>query len=277
MAQLVTYTPTNVKFAVFNSQNLQVATASYTDPLYNSTSLIDIVEPVTFAHGLISVTTSTTSVTGVDTEFLTDFIAGQFLYYYNMTGDPVLIGQIATISSDTTITLTENYLGVTQTNVNCGKTDKVFGANEQYLVRIPVQYNNVNNGIPTQIIIPNWSIYKSTNGQLNNSTNMNLERFSNVNTPQIAATPPLQNVPFRLNVLSKNSWEETTGNFFPTFDVTALPLYSFAIINVNPGASPPLLSTNTLYKFFINDAALNNGVLVTSAGITSAQLTQFGY
>jgi hypothetical protein len=279
MPQYYSYTPTDIKFAVASSENLQIAQATYfSTSLYNTDALTDVVEPVTFAQGLITVTASSSAVTGVDTQFEVDFKPGQFLYYYNNQGDPVLAGRISTISSDTTLTLTDVFAGTTQANVNCGMTTKIFLVNDDFIVRIPTQIINNGNGL----VLPNWAVYKSTNGQSNNSANIALNRYSLVNSPATAATPPLANVPFQIRTYGRSDeqWESQASGqdlyYFASWD--NLPKYAYARLSLYPG-STQLLSANTLYSFFINNNIPNNGIVATNngQGLPEQDLIDAGY
>jgi hypothetical protein len=259
MATFVTYTPADVKFAVSSSENLRIATAQYLDTsVYNSDVLYDVVEPVTFAHGLISLTNGSVSVAGQDTEFERDFKAGQFLYYYNNQGDPVLAGRISTISNDTTLTLTDQFAGSSVVDANCGMTTNIFLSNSDFIVRIPTQL--INNG--SNMILPNWGVYKSTNGQSNNSANMGLNRYSLVNSPETAASPPLANVPFQIRAFGRQNWEYEGADklYFGSFPDFA-PKYAFAVLSIYSGTTQNL-SSNTLYKFLFNSNVQNNGIVV---------------
>ncbi len=97
------YTASGILFAKANEANRAIAQTQS-----GAGTLTDVINPVTFATGKINTTNGSTAVTGVDTKFTDDFEAGQFLFYYNYEGDPVLVGRIASIASDTSLTLSSN-------------------------------------------------------------------------------------------------------------------------------------------------------------------------
>ena len=88
--------------------------------------LTNVISPVTLATGVITTTNGSTAVTGVDTKFKTDFRANQYLFYYNNEGDPVLVGKIASVTSDVALVLSSNATS-NQTGVKCGMIDIVTG------------------------------------------------------------------------------------------------------------------------------------------------------
>lgn len=269
---LTTYTTSGVVFAKANANNLAIAKTPK-----GIGTLTDVITPISFASGTITVTNGSTGVSGISTAFNTELNVGQYLFYYNSNGDPVLAGKIATISSATSLTLATQFPGSTVSGKNCGVTDVVAGGFDDFIVQIPTQIN-----IPTkQCIIPNWAQYviRVSPGVIgeNNPNNISLEQYSNVNNPQVAATPPLTSIPFVLTPIGADwPWNKGTRSeraYFPNTE--SFPSFCYAKLNPYGDTDSPLPS-NTLYKYFINQNFNLNGLIAT-VNLEDTILTQQGY
>lgn len=269
---LITYTTSGVVFAKANTNNLSIAKTPK-----GTGTLTDIIRPVSFATGTITVTNGSTGVSGTGTAFTTEFTAGQYLFYYNTSGDPVLAGKINTISSPTSLTLATAFPGSTVSGRNCGVTDVVAGGFDDFIVQIPTQINTATK----QCIIPNWAQYvlRVTPGVIgeNNPDNIKLEQYSNVNSPQVAATPPLTSIQFIVTPIGADwPWNKGTTSeraYFPNTE--SFPSFCYARLNPYGDADVPLPS-NTLYRYFINQNFNLNG-LVATVNLQDTILTQQGY
>jgi hypothetical protein len=258
------YTASGIVFAKANDNNKAIALTQS-----GAGTLTDVINPVTFATGKITTTNGSTAVTGVDTLFLTDFRAGQFLFYYNNAGDPVLVGKIANVISDVSLTLTSNAPS-SQTSVNCGMVNVVLGLTENFLIRIPVPIDLLTNSA----ILPNWNAYKNLTTGFNNTASNNLEQYSAVNSPQTIGTAV--NIPYTITPLYNfQSFQTTIGGQQVTrlFQTPAnFPLFCFAELNPNGEALP----ANTLYKLFASERFELNGINVLT-NYNPSLLTQAGY
>jgi hypothetical protein len=255
----LTYTASGITFAKANENNIAIANTQS-----GLGTLTDVIDPVTLASGLITV--SGTGVTGVGTSFLTDFAAGQYLFYYNNEGEPALLGKISVIGSATTITLTATA-AINVTDVYCGMASTILGTSENLMIRIPVAQSGPN------VIIPNWAAYRVIETPLdatayNNLTFSNLEQYSDVNVPQTPASPPLTNIPFTIQpVYNFQSYEAiVAGQKVTLYFQTAANFPSFCYAVLNPyGEANSVLAANTLYKLFANENFNLNGVVATTA------------
>ena len=263
----ITYTASGITFARWNPNNEAIAN-TYT----GAGTLTDVIYPVTFATGKISITNGSASVSGTDTKFKTDFKAGQYLFYYNMEGDPALAGKIATVSTDTSMTLEAVYPGTSQTLVNCGMSEVVVGGSDQFIIQIPVPKNSATN----TCILPNWINYvdsftPNVIGE-NNSAYSNIEQYSNVNNPQVPATPPLIEVPYIITPVSNFQKYKGSSGLTVYFQTSAdFPKYCYAKLNPY-GDSSNVLPANTLFKFFANQRFQLNGITV---GLNTDQETLY--
>lgn len=266
----LTYTASGITFAKANENNIAIANTQS-----GLGELTDVIAPVTLASGLITV--SGTGVTGVGTSFLTDFAAGQYLFYYNNEGEPALLGKISVIGSATTITLTA-AAAINVTDVYCGMASTILGTSENLMIRIPVAQSGPN------VIIPNWAAYRVIETPLdatayNNSTFSNLEQYSDVNVPQTPASPPLTNIPFTIQpVYNFQSYEAiVAGQKTTLYFQTAANFPSFCYAILNPyGEANSVLAANTLYKLFASESFNLNGIVATTA-YSKQLLTLAGY
>lgn len=266
----LTYTASGITFAKANENNIAIANTQS-----GLGELTDVIAPVTLASGLITV--SGTGVTGVGTSFLTDFAAGQYLFYYNNEGEPALLGKISVIGSATTITLTA-AAAINVTDVYCGMASTILGTSENLMIRIPVAQSGPN------VIIPNWAAYRVIETPLdatayNNSTFSNLEQYSDVNVPQTPASPPLTNIPYTIQpVYNFQSYEAiVAGQKTTLYFQTAANFPSFCYAILNPyGEANSVLAANTLYKLFASESFSLNGIVATTA-YSKQLLTLAGY
>jgi hypothetical protein len=266
------YTATGIVFAKANENNIAIANTES-----GIGTLTDVIAPVTLATGKISSDNTQTAITGVGTRFKLDFIAGQFLYYYNNEGEPALLGKIASITSDELLTLSASAT-ITQVGVNCGMASTVLNRMDDIIVRIPVVANGAN------VIIPNWSAYRDINAPtevtaFNNSEFSNIEQYSLINAPQ---TPigSLVNIPFTITpVYNFQSYDalNSSGQKVRLYFKTPANFPSFCYAIFNPfGDEATKLAPNTLYKAFVNEGFPLNGIIATT-GFSQNFLKIAGY
>jgi hypothetical protein len=266
------YTASGIVFAKANENNIAIAKTES-----GIGTLTDVIAPVTLATGKISSDNTQTAITGVGTRFLLDFIAGQFLYYYNNEGEPALLGRIASITSDTLLTLSASAT-ITQAGVNCGMASTVLNRMDNIIVRIPVVASGAN------VILPNWSAYRDINAQtdvtaFNNSEFSNIEQYSLINAPQ---TPigSVVNIPFTISaVYNFQSYEalNSSGQKVRLYFKTTANFPSFCYAILNPfGDAETKLAPNTLYKAFVSENFQLNGIIATT-GFLQEYLTIAGY
>lgn len=255
-----------ITFAVANSANLAVANS----PTGQGT-LSEIITPVSLAKGKIDSSTSSTSITGTGTEFLSDFNVGDYLFYYDIyTAVPALLGKIATVGSNLSITLEANALS-TQTGVYCGGTNIVVRTQDNLIVRIPVPITG-----PNQFSLPNWNNWLALPkryGAWNDSVTNSLKRISKPLTPSVPDTE--QNIQYTLTpVFGWKTADTPTGPvYFPS--AANIPQFVYALLNPN-GNGNAALAPNTLFKLFANS---NFSLNCIRAGVNYAKsnLVEAGY
>jgi hypothetical protein len=273
--QYITYTAAGIIFAKATDANIAVAKT------LNATqdSLTDVFSPVTLATGKITTAaTNSAVILGTATAFLTDFAAGDYLFYYTASASPILLGRIASVDSDTAITLTANSPVAISSppGAYCGKTNTVIGASENIIIRIPVVPLSVGtNGAIAQIAMPYWNGYRippAVTSSDNLTTSSSMATYSKINNPAEATNSPV-NVPYTIEPF----WEYAVATVNDTVFATAasFPNFAYALLNPN-GNSSIQLAANTLYKMFAEESFNNNGIIV-SVNYPYSNLIAAGY
>lgn len=254
-----TYLASGIVFAKANEANL--ATALTLNAAADS--LTEVFNPVTLATGKItSASTSSTTVTGTSTTFLTDFAVGDYMFYYTADGNPVLLGKVSVVNSDTSITLTESSsIDISTVPAYCGKTNMVIGVAENILVRIPIV------PVGSQIAMPNWNAYRITSGQptsFNKTTSSYMETYSEVNNPVIVDGSPLS-IPYTITPIYNYAKLSNPNGYQYVFGTAAaFPNYAYAVLDPNGNSQNENLAPNTLFKMFANESFSQNGILATT-------------
>jgi len=124
----------------------------------NDTSLTLTEEAVNVPTVGASLFINSNIINGNSTSFSTDFAAGDYLFWYDSSGSPSLLGRVAsTPSNDTQLSLVSKWKTFVS-NKYCGQINVVVNGAESFLIRIPVIPNGaIINGNPTQVFLPNGS------------------------------------------------------------------------------------------------------------------------
>lgn len=261
-----TYVAAGIVFAKATDEN--IATAKTTNASANS--LTDVFSPVTLATGKItSALTNSIVVSGTSTAFLTDFTAGDYLFYYTADASPILLGRIASVDSDTQITLTAfSPVAISATpGAYCGKTNTVIGSSEQILIRIPVvPLSGTDIANSTQIWMPNWNAYRNTSQPSSNNltSSSSMETYSEINNPTQETGSPV-NVPYTITPIWEYTRLTATNGYQYVFASSAFfPNYVYALLNPYGNSTVDNLAANTLYKMFANETFFNNGIVAST-------------
>jgi hypothetical protein len=204
--------------------------------------LTDVIASPTVETGTITASTGSATVTGSGTTFTSD-LEGQYLYAYNVSNEPVLVGLVETVGSTTSLTLTANG--------SSAATAKAFGVSfslittiEPVIVAVPSNAPNA-----TSTWIPDYTQWrvspKSNPTTFNDVTISVLEQYTDSgSTLAIDGTPA--NIPFTVEPTQLF----TQGNDSTTYWQRSndLPTWTFAILN--PYGSQPLqMASNTMFRW----------------------------
>jgi hypothetical protein len=234
--------------------------------------------PVSLEQGTISSTSGSNSVSGIGTDF-TDNLAGQYLYYYDDTGVPELIGKVLSVSSATSLVLTADAT-ITKADVYYGFTNTVVGRRENILVRIPVIVQSGGGSV----IMPYWNNFRASGSGSNlrwsnNAANGNLERYSTIDSPTVPISPAV-NIPY--TITPKYGYvPEAINNGGPRpitvyfLNSAAFPQFCFALLNPYGDSNNPI-PANSLYKLFASERFELNGIVV-SPNYPVSTLQEAGY
>lgn len=238
--------------------------------------LEEVITPVSLAQGVIDTTNGNTAVNGVGTNF-TNVLVGQYIYYYNTAGEPVLLGKVLTVTSSVSLTLTANAT-VNNNDVYYGFTSTILGRRDEILIRIPVVAQQ-----GSSVVIPYWDNYREINDGdsltwFNDSSTNALDRVSQIGSP-ITPASPVVNIGYTIEPLY--GWVPTTitsvGQQVQVYFTSTGAFPQFCFAKLNPyGDSEQPLPANALYKLFANENFALNGLVVTTNYLRS-QLELAGY
>jgi hypothetical protein len=268
------YVASGILFAKNTESNMAIAK----NPNSLATEMTDIFAPVTLATGKItSASVSSPVVQGTSTSFLTDFADGDYLFYYDLSGSPLLVGRIASVDSDTQITLTGNSSIAVSTTPSpgqlyptyCGKSNTVIGLNESVIMAVPVVPYGAN------VWMPNWNAYRqtATPSSYNKTAASRITTISAINNPTAPASPI--NISYTIASLTEFVFV-TAGAYKYAFANGNFPSYVYALLNPYGDSLNMDLYQNTLYQAIANQDFENNGILV-SASYPEIFLKESGY
>lgn len=270
-----------ITFAQSTAENRAVANSATGGTV---TSLTNIITPVSLETGRIYYQTGSPTVTGIGTEFLTDFEAGQYLFAYDrITAAPALLGKIQAIGSDVALTLTDNAPATVANTaaVYCGKTNILLSTRDNIIMRVPVPVQSGNFFLP---FWANWRIAGGVQKGFNRQDRSSLERISSVGSPATPAGTPYESISYTINPLI-NGWikfsdsdgrNELTSvvKYFPV-NQNSIPVFAYA--ELNPfGEGNQNLTPNTLFKLFASQTFEQNTIQAQN-GYLQTDLREAGY
>jgi len=221
-----------------NANNTAIATSAS-----GSGTPTEEIGKIVLSAGTIAFSTASAVVTGTSTQFQTDtqFQPGLVLVYLNSISNEIdLVGIIASVDSETQITLVENAAN-TDTGVSCAATAVLINANENYYTRFTP--NLLSAG---QILeVPDLTAMKTTGTGWTNPSLFSLTQFSDTGDINAEAPSPTNidqaisaATVFSVSASNTANWFTTSGNF---------PAYVWALINPN-GSRNVQLAESTLFK-----------------------------
>lgn len=225
-------------------------------------------------------------ITGVDSSFNTDFIAGDYLFWYDSSGSPTLLGRVSvTPSSPTQLSLVSKWKTIVS-NKYCGGINVVVNGSQSFLIRIPVIPNgSIVNGYPTQVWLPDWNSFRITSGDntsYNNTDVSSISTYSVVGNPSV--TGDVTQVPysmFGVNVFNTTA-SPTASNpqnriLWPplsSFNNAAFPNFVFALFNPYGNNQGENMAQNTMFKFMCLEEIQG---FIALPNTTADRMLSFGY
>lgn len=256
----MSYVASPIKYYRINANNTAIATSASGA---SATPTEEITEPTATAGTFDTYTASPTpTVTGTATTFITDFAEGQYLYYIDTNGNYILVGQIDTIPTQTSLTLTAAAVNTPTSSSVLASAYALITNSESIYVRIPAVTAGQN-----LWNMPNFSSWRLGSG-LNNTSVAQLQQMSVAGTPLSNLTPTPANIPFTFVTMNIFTATGTTAGVATYFSSDAqFPTYIWIRVTPKIGTSSNL-SSQTLYRFTITESQPN-----IQAGLNTTQTT----
>lgn len=258
------YNVSDILYARATPANLAIAATNSGGT--SSSTIEEVIKPPSLATGKITTDTSSNTVTGFQTTFKDQFKEGEYLYAYDPSGAPELIGQISNISNQQTLTLTEPAL-FTRTLKYAGTNKMMLKGTDSLLIRIPVVVSaKSSDGTVTQAYIPNFNEWRLPDNTLglngfNNPDSSNIIRYSNPGDILSVDTPITTDsyIPFTIKSLNQFSNGSSTAD---VWRLGSIPNYIWASINPY-GDDGSQMPQSTMFYLFTK-TTFNDGLLVTT-------------
>lgn len=254
-----------VVIAKANEANLAAAN----DPTGRNEFISEVFNAVTLSTGKVTVTGTNVAGTGTNFGEIGGVQVGNYLYYYDGTGTPVVFGKVSSITSATGLTLTAAAPS-NLTDVFYGYSNVSAGTFDNFLVRVNVQPGIT---VANSILIPWVAGMRQSQGYADSQFAKLLQK-SITNAPLLPdnsgfLTPLVIEgiAPWPL-FLARNN----TPAFFQT--TAAFPKYAY--FTANPwGDADVGISANTMYEIFVQQrlllaAQVQVGVLAVGANSIQA-------
>ena len=236
-----------VKYYRINANNTAIATSN--SGTGTSAPTEEITAPVlggTYVSGA-----SGAVITGAasGSQDFNDLAVNQYLYYIDgTTGAYVLMGQIQTISSATSLTLYATSLATP----SASPADSLVGSyflitnTESLYLRVAC---STAGAAPNTTFIPDFSKWRTSSDVVNGDNNTaitNLEQISNTGVP-VSTISPATPIPFTIQTM--NTFLTGTGTNATRFWPTASLLPTYMWIKITPRVTNNSLASKTMYRF----------------------------
>ena len=264
-----------ITYARVNANNNTLANSNDGDGDGSGATITEVIEAPTNSGFTVSGTPSGTSVTA-SASVTGVFESGQYLFYWDNTGNPILIGQIDSVSGSA-ITLKSNIIGSggSMTNRELGVSYSLITSNEQFYIRVKTNKNPSTTS--SSILMPNFQTWRTNPTQRELSPNViaqsNIQQYSDTGSPvTIGATQPY--VGFQFATVNRFLSSNSGATFFSNF--AQFPQYIWLRVTIIPsGGASSGLSASTTYRFTTNEF-MDNAITVT-ANTANATLYDAGY
>lgn len=247
---MANYNVSGIIYAKATAANLALAGSATGGAEEDAT---DRISPPTILIGRITSSTATVLVTGVGTTFEDDLLPGEYLFSYDFSGVPSLVGKIQAINSQSQITLTSEA----STDVDSrpfGSSLSLIRNNDSILIRIPaVASPGVNN-----YIIPDWKnmrLAPKVPASYNDENITQMFQYTDAGEPLIISAGNVY-APFTItprNLITSY----VVGGVSKVFSTAAsLPSFLWAQLNPYGDNGVDVLAPATIYRLFTLGAGL---------------------
>ena len=251
-------------YARVNAANLAIA-QSNSGGVVGSYS--DVIVAPSSITGAITSTAGSANVTNSGTDFTND-MANKFLWQFDINGNPILVGQILTVNSTSSITLTASCSSVA-TARPFGVSYTLITTRESVIVGVPVTPQD-----SSSVWITDFTAWRqsprSVKTTYNDANVSQLVRYSNAGTPLVIAGSTV-NVNFTIEPLQTFQNGTTSGTYWQ--DAASLPTTNTALLN--PFADTGvMLSALTMYRWRTEELLASE---LVSPGTDAAFVRNLGY
>lgn len=261
----MSYTASPIKYYRVNANNTSIATSNSGA---SASPTEEIAAPILASNNGTLVSVVGTAVTGSGTLFITNFDQGQYLYFINGSGNYVLIGQIASIGTETSLTLTAAASNPVTSGTVLAASYALITSNESLYIRIPT----ASAGTDLRDL-PDFNDWRLGDGT-NNTSISQLQQVSVSGEPLTAQTPQATNIPFTfvtMNIFTPAGQVNGVTTYWSTSN--DFPTYIWIKVTPKIGSSTSL-ATQSLFRFNTIDVQPN---VTVSPGTTRTKLTTAGY
>lgn len=263
-----------ITYARINANNNALASSNDGNGDGSGASISEVIEAPTHSGYFVSGTPSGPTVVA-DASVDTVFEVGQYLFYWDLAGNPVLIGQIESLSTST-ITLTSTIIGNggDMTNQELGVAYSLITPNEQFYIRVKTTKTSTTTSF---ILMPNFQEWRKVKSQRNESaiieSQSNIQQYSNIGNPiSIDGVNPYVN----FKVVTMNTFLSSNNGVTYFANWAQFPRYIWLRATVIPSdATASALSASTMYRLTTNEF-MDNAITVT-ANTANAILYDAGY
>lgn len=253
-----------IEYARINSNNTLLAQSNDGAGDGNVTTITEVIDGPTNSGKFISPTVVPAGTTVTCTsDVSTTFEEGQYLFYFDASANPILIGQIDNIATSV-ITLTADIIGsgAAMLNKQLGSSYGLISANEEFYIRVSTSVISGSNG--SSVYMPNISNWRNTPSLRNSSTVRNsvsnIVQYSSVGVP-LSIDPTQSIVNFTISPTNQFLSINNGGNFFS--NTNQLPQYIWLRATPIPNTGQTSgFNPSTMYRFTTNEF-MENAVIAT--------------
>lgn len=234
---------TTVNYYRVNANNTAIATSN--SGLGTTSPTEEILAPV--VGGTLASTPSGANIAGTavgSSNFQNSFSVGQYLYYTDVSGTYILIGQIQTITNSTNLVLYAAALGSPTIGSTLSASFALITNTEPIFMRIATQVVN------QTVNLPDFSAWRTSSNATTGTNNIavtKLERVSSVGTP-VSIASPTQDIPFTIQTMNQFTSASGTNLASATFFRTTTDFPAFIWIRITPVGANNTLSSKTMYR-----------------------------
>jgi hypothetical protein len=267
----------SIDYARINSNNTLLAQSNDGAGDGSNATITEVIDSPSNSGKFISPTVVPTGNTVTCTsDVSTTFEEGQYLFYFDASANPILIGQIDSIAT-TVITLTANIIGsgAAMANKELGSSYGLISANEEFYIRVSTSV--ISGSGNSSVYLPNISNWRNQPSNRNASTVKNsvsnIVQYSNVGTPlSIAGTQ--QPVSFTIRATNVFLSPNSGANYFS--NIGQLPQYIWLRATPIPNTGQTSgFNPSTMYRFSTNE--FMEDAVVATINTPFATLFDAGY